>query len=581
NSALPEVGTEFLGFHLIEELGQGAFGKVFLARQGELANRPVALKVATNLIGESRTLAQLQHTNVVPIHSVHRSRPFQAVCMPFFGRTTLADLLRAIAADQGPPASGKGLVSTLRNRQSRTLRSAPGSSAGVLPAVSPSDALAREERAAANPSPADATLVKLEGMSYVEAILWVAARLADGLAHAHDRGILHRDLKPANVLLGDDGEPMLLDFNLSEDTKLRDTAARASIGGTLPYMAPEHLEAVGGGTRPVDARSDLYSFGVILYELLTGKPLHPRASGAVGSDLLGGMIAARLQPPPRLRPWNGAVSPATESIVRRCLDPDPDRRYQTAHELREDLQRQLDHLPLRHAPDPSAWERATKFRRRHPRLMSLTSLGLAAAAVLGTLLASVVALRGRLEAVNAAEAARRFQDDLVSARVLLNPRSDRTGEGRALARAALDRYQALDRPDWATLGPARPLPAADRQRLSEDVGEMLMLLATADRTREGLPEADRLLALAAGCFPPGGVPRALAERRAEVKESLADPDAGRLRAEAEAAPLADARGHVLAASREAERGRFQAALRLLDEARRLAPRDWNLHYLRG
>src|SRR5260221_1184798 len=112
----------------------------------------------------------------------------------------------------------------------------------------------------------------LAGMSYVEAILWIGARLADGLGHAHQRGILHRDLKPANILLTDEGQPMLLDFNLSEDTKRHPTASAAQVGGTLPYMAPEHLEAFQGGARPVDARSDLYSLGIILYQLLTRLP---------------------------------------------------------------------------------------------------------------------------------------------------------------------------------------------------------------------------------------------------------------------------------------------------------------------
>src|SRR3954471_12821050 len=85
---LPEVGSEFLGFRLVGELGQGAFGRVYLAEQDELANRRVALKVAADLTGEPQTLAQLQHTNIVPVYSVHRRGALQAVCMPYFGATT-------------------------------------------------------------------------------------------------------------------------------------------------------------------------------------------------------------------------------------------------------------------------------------------------------------------------------------------------------------------------------------------------------------------------------------------------------------------------------------------------------------
>src|SRR5204863_676547 len=115
-------------------------------------------------------------------------------------------------------------------------------------------------------------LDKLEGLSYVEAVLWLGARLADGLTHAHERGVVHRDLKPANVLLTDDGQPMLLDFNLSDDQRLRGSAPAAQVGGTLPYMPPEQLEAFQHGkAAPADPRGDLFSLGVILYELLTGR----------------------------------------------------------------------------------------------------------------------------------------------------------------------------------------------------------------------------------------------------------------------------------------------------------------------
>ena len=104
-------------------------------------------------------------------------------------------------------------------------------------------------------------------------MLCLGAQLADGLAHAHARGIVHRDLKPANVLLTDEGRPMLLDFNLSEDTKLRASPEGGRMGGTLPYMAPEQIDAFRSRRGVVDGRCDLFALGVILYELLTGR--HP------------------------------------------------------------------------------------------------------------------------------------------------------------------------------------------------------------------------------------------------------------------------------------------------------------------
>src|SRR3954447_19440260 len=131
---LPEVGGEFLGFRLIGELGRGAFGRVYLARQGDLASRPVALKVSTTLFAESQTLAQLQHTNIVPIYSIHRIGPYLAVCMPYFGSTTLSDVCDELENQGSLPVSGRGLVSTLYERQSSIRRledssSSPGEEA--------------------------------------------------------------------------------------------------------------------------------------------------------------------------------------------------------------------------------------------------------------------------------------------------------------------------------------------------------------------------------------------------------------------------------------------------------------------
>ena len=253
--------------------------------------------------------------------------------------------------------------------------------------------------------------------------------LADGLAHAHDRGILHRDLKPANVLLGDDGEPLLLDFNLATDTKLRSHASAALIGGTLPYMAPEHLQALKDGTRLPDARSDLYSLGAILFELLTGHPPFPIYTGPV-REVLPAMIAERMAPVPPLRQWNPEISPAVESIVHRCLHADPAYRYRSASELHEDLRRQLDDLPLKHAPEPSVRERLGKWARRHRRLTSMTTVTLVAAGLLAVVTACFLVRQRHLARLEAENASNRLAAGCARSTSFLAPATRRPGRSR-------------------------------------------------------------------------------------------------------------------------------------------------------
>src|SRR5262249_12214282 len=112
----------------------------------------------------------------------------------------------------------------------------------------------------------------LAGLPYLRAAAWVVSRLADGLQHAHARGVLHRDVKPSNILLGADGQPMLLDFTLSHGKADGDDQPP---GGTVAYMAPEPLRALAlrdpALARRVDHRADVYALGMVLYELLTGR----------------------------------------------------------------------------------------------------------------------------------------------------------------------------------------------------------------------------------------------------------------------------------------------------------------------
>lgn len=166
-------------------------------------------------------------------------------------------------------------------------------------------------------------------------VLRLGFQLADGLASAHDHGVIHRDLKPANLRLTEDNRLKILDFGLAEfirhDLDLGATASISDskkISGTLPYMSPEQLRG-----ELTDQRSDIWSAGAVLYELATGR--RPFASSQ--APLL---IDAILNKPPDLpSSLNLKISPGLEAAILKCLDKDPERRYQSARELRVDLDR--------------------------------------------------------------------------------------------------------------------------------------------------------------------------------------------------------------------------------------------------
>lgn len=371
-AAVPH-STERIGdFELVALLGEGAFSRVYLARQTSLGRRYVAAKVVNRPMQEPYNLSRLQHTGIVPLYSCHEAEGRWVLCMPYSGATTLARWLREVKNPQH--RTGESLRNSVEAAQTRLTSRSESLPVGLNnPPADVVQSLKRWHQAASGP------LQHLQSMNSSRLALWIFRRLASALAHAHQRGLVHGDLKPANILIRNDGEPALIDFNLSQSTESRQ---RAWVGGTMPYLAREQLQQLlsksAGPPRP---EYDIHALGVIMFEILEGR-LPFRAAANTSVEELQAALNSHEQPP-EFATSNG--SPGLRTIVSACLCPGPAGSYPTAVELLTDIDREIANQPLQRARESFFKGQLPKTLRRYPRAFSGGFITAAALMVIGLL----------------------------------------------------------------------------------------------------------------------------------------------------------------------------------------------------
>ncbi len=356
------VATRRLGdFEIVRQLGRGGMGIVYEARQLSL-NRKVALKVLPFSLGgtarvlarfkrEAEAAARLHHTHIVPVYAIGEEDGFYFYAMELIEGPSL-DRVLAQMREQALP-SRQDSTSSEKSQPPGTL---PNHAEAAVPALS-----------------AGTTSSLGSGSHYFDQVARLIADVADALDHAHKQGVLHRDIKPSNLLLSPDGRLSITDFGLARLLEQPGITVPGEFAGTPAYVSPEQAMA---GPIPIDHRTDVYSLGATLYELLT---LRPPFLSESRDQLLAQVLTKEPLPPRRL---NKAVPRDLETICLKALEKDPDQRYQTAAALADDLRRYVNRFAIA-ARRAGPVARMVKWARRHPGVSAALAAVLLAVGLAG------------------------------------------------------------------------------------------------------------------------------------------------------------------------------------------------------
>jgi tetratricopeptide (TPR) repeat protein len=391
-------------FDILREVGRGGMGVVYEAAQVSLGRR-VALKVlplAATLDPrqmqrfrmEAQAAALLHHGNIVPIYSVGCERGVHYYAMQYIEGQSLAEILAALRLPGGAPLPGAPTL--------------------------PSAALSTERSG--------------RGLGYYRSVARLGLQAALALEHAHQLGVVHRDIKPANLLVDVTGNLWVADFGLARLRSQMGLTLSGDTVGTLRYMSPEQALAKRA---VVDHRTDIYSLGSTLYEVLTLRHAYP---GDSPEEVLRRLAEGEPVAPRKIDP---RIPVQLETVVQKAMAREPERRYATAQDFAEDLSRFLEHRPVLAVP-PGLRERATKWAWRH-RAVLLAAAAVAALAVPCLLVLSLLLWRQQAATQSALELARTSEVETQTQRALAEANFQKALNGlNAL-------LWELENPRWATV----------------------------------------------------------------------------------------------------------------------------------